>query len=203
MARRKVGVAAPTPEEELLPRDLPGRFSLETELVPQGDQPRAIEGLVERVQAGEKFVTLLGVTGSGKTFTMAHVVHRVQRPTLVISPNKTLAAQLVSEFRALFPNNAVEYFVSYYDYYQPEAYVPQIDLYVEKDASINEEIDRLRHRATQALLTRRDVLIVASVSCIFGLGSPEDYRAHVVDIARGQAIARQGLLESLVRMKYQ
>ncbi len=181
---------------------LPGRFQLETDLAPQGDQPRAIEEIVDRIQRGEKYVTLLGVTGSGKTFTMAHAVARLQRPTLVVSPNKTLAAQLVSEFRALFPHNAVEYFVSYYDYYQPEAYVPQIDLYIEKDASINEEIDRLRHRATQALLTRRDVLIVASVSCIYGLGSPEDYRASVVELAVGQSIGRQGLLEHLVRMKY-
>ncbi|MGP8078577.1 MAG: excinuclease ABC subunit UvrB [Thermoplasmata archaeon] len=181
---------------------LPGRFRLETDLVPQGDQPRAIEEIVRRVSGGEKFVTLLGVTGSGKTFTMAHTVERLQRPTLVVSPNKTLAAQLVSEFRALFPGNAVEYFVSYYDYYQPEAYVPQIDLYIEKDASINEEIDRLRHRATQALLTRRDVLIVASVSCIYGLGSPEDYRASVVALVVGQRIGRQSLLEQLVRMKY-
>jgi len=181
---------------------LPGRFQLETDLVPQGDQPEAIEEVVRRVERGEKYVTLLGVTGSGKTFTMAHTVARLQRPTLVVSPNKTLAAQLVSEFRALFPHNAVEYFVSYYDYYQPEAYVPQIDLYIEKDASINEEIDRLRHRATQALLTRRDVLIVASVSCIYGLGSPEDYRASVVDLKVGQEIARQSLLEQLVRMKY-
>ncbi len=182
--------------------ELPGRFELVTDLVPQGDQPQAIEGLVERIRRREKFVTLLGVTGSGKTFTMAHVVERLQRPTLVISPNKTLAAQLVSEFRELFPHNAVEYFVSYYDYYQPEAYVPQIDLYIEKDAQINEEIDRLRHRATQALLTRRDVLIVASVSCIYGLGSPEDYRASVVAVRRGQEIGRQALLEQLVRMKY-
>ncbi len=183
-------------------RSLPGRFELETDLVPQGDQPAAIDELVARVGGGEKFTTLLGVTGSGKTFTMAHVVQRLQRPTLVVSPNKTLAAQLVSEFRALFPRNAVEYFVSYYDYYQPEAYVPQIDLYIEKDASINEEIDRLRHRATQALLTRRDVLIVASVSCIYGLGSPDDYRASVVPLRVGQTIARQALLEQLVRMKY-
>jgi excinuclease ABC subunit B len=185
------------------PPDLPGRFRLETDLVPQGDQPKAIDEIVHRLESGEKYVTLLGVTGSGKTFSMAHTVARLQRPTLVVSPNKTLAAQLVSEFRALFPNNAVEYFVSYYDYYQPEAYVPQIDLYIEKDASINEEIDRLRHRATQALLTRRDVLIVASVSCIYGLGSPEDYRASVVDLAVGQTIGRQALLEHLVRMKYQ
>ena len=181
---------------------LPGRFELETELAPQGDQPKAIEEVVQRLKRPEKFVTLLGVTGSGKTFTMAHVVARLQRPTLVISPNKTLAAQLVSEFRALFPRNAVEYFVSYYDYYQPEAYVPQIDLYIEKDASINEEIDRLRHRATQALLTRRDVLIVASVSCIYGLGSPDDYRESVVGLTLGQEIGRQELLAQLVRMKY-
>jgi len=182
--------------------ELPGRFQLETDLVPQGDQPAAIDALVRRIERREKYVTLLGVTGSGKTFTMAHVVARLQRPTLVMSPNKTLAAQLVSEFRALFPHNAVEYFVSYYDYYQPEAYVPQIDLFVEKDASINEEIDRLRHRATQALLTRRDVIIVASVSCIYGLGSPEDYRASVVDLSVGQEISRQALLGQLVRMKY-
>jgi excinuclease ABC subunit B len=185
------------------PPALPGRFQLETDLVPQGDQPKAIDEIVHRVQQGEKYVTLLGVTGSGKTFTMAHTIARLQRPTLVVSPNKTLAAQLVSEFRALFPHNAVEYFVSYYDYYQPEAYVPQIDLYIEKDASINEEIDRLRHRATQALLTRRDVLIVASVSCIYGLGSPEDYRSSVIDLSVGPSIGRQALLEHLVRMKYQ
>ncbi len=191
--------ASPAPS----PPVLPGRFELDTDLVPQGDQPEAIEALVQRLERGERYSTLLGVTGSGKTFTMAHVVARLQRPTLVVSPNKTLAAQLVSEFRALFPRNAVEYFVSYYDYYQPEAYVPQIDLYIEKDASINEEIDRLRHRATQALLTRRDVLIVASVSCIYGLGSPEDYRASVVPVSVGAPLARKALLDQLVRMKYQ
>jgi len=182
--------------------ELPGHFQIETELTPQGDQPRAIQEIVERISRGEKFVTLLGVTGSGKTFTMAHCVQRLQRPTLVISPNKTLAAQLVSEFRSLFPHNAVEYFVSYYDYYQPEAYVPQIDLYIEKDASVNEEIDRLRHRATQALLTRRDVLIVASVSCIYGLGSPEEYRANVIDLGVGESIGRSELMERLVKMRY-
>jgi len=192
--------ASPNPTMPAKP--LPGTFRLQTEMVPQGDQPRAIDEIVRRVRAGEPFVTLLGVTGSGKTFTMAQVVERLQRPTLVVSPNKTLAAQLVSEFRSLFPENAVEYFVSYYDYYQPEAYVPQIDLYIEKDAQINEEIDRLRHRATQALLTRRDVLIVASVSCIYGLGSPDDYRASVVSLRVGQEIGRQALLAQLVRMKY-
>jgi excinuclease ABC subunit B len=182
---------------------LPGQFQLETDMVPQGDQPQAIDGIVRRIADGEKYVTLLGVTGSGKTFTMAHAVQRLQRPTLVVSPNKTLAAQLVSEFRALFPNSAVEYFVSYFDYYQPEAYVPQIDLYIEKDSSVNEEIDRLRHRATQALLTRRDVIVVASVSCIYGLGSPDDYRASVVELRVGQTITRQSLLEQLIHMKYQ
>jgi excinuclease ABC subunit B len=191
---------APAPPSALTPPA--GRFELVTDMIPQGDQPQAIDQLVRRLQGREKFVTLLGVTGSGKTFTMAQVVERLQRPTLVVSPNKTLAAQLVSEFRALFPGNAVEYFVSYYDYYQPEAYVPQIDLFVEKDAQINEEIDRLRHRATQALLTRRDVVIVASVSCIFGLGSPDDYRASVVTLRVGQELRRQELVEQLVRMKY-
>ncbi len=190
------------PGAEAGTKELPGRFRLETELLPHGDQPRAIEQIVRRVSGGDNYVTLLGVTGSGKTFTMAHAVAQLQRPTLVISPNKTLAAQLVSEFRGLFPSNAVEYFVSYYDYYQPEAYVPQIDLYIEKDASINEEIDRLRHRATQALLTRRDVLIVASVSCIYGLGSPEDYLASVVFLHRGDTRDRREILEQLVRMKY-
>ncbi len=190
------------PTSAVAPATLPGRFELETELVPQGDQPRAIDQIVKRLRGKDKFVTLLGVTGSGKTFTMAHTVARLQRPTLVISPNKTLAAQLVSEFRALFPHNAVEYFVSYYDYYQPEAYVPQVDLYIEKDASINEEIDKLRHRATQALLTRRDVLIVASVSCIYGLGSPEDYRASVVSVRAGDTLARKELLDRLVHLKY-
>jgi excinuclease ABC subunit B len=182
--------------------DTTQRFELETELTPQGDQPKAIAELVRRLKAGEQFETLLGVTGSGKTFTMAHVIQELQRPTLVVSHNKTLAAQLVSEFRALFPRNAVEYFVSYYDYYQPEAYVPQIDLYIEKDASINEEIDKLRHRATQALLTRRDVLIVSSVSCIYGLGSPEEYRENTLILRKGEAIGRQALLDHLVRLKY-
>ncbi len=182
--------------------DTSQQFQLDTELIPQGDQPKAIAELVRRLSAGERFETLLGVTGSGKTFTMAHVIQQLQRPTLVVSHNKTLAAQLVSEFRALFPRNAVEYFVSYYDYYQPEAYVPQIDLYIEKDASINEEIDKLRHRATQALLTRRDVLIVSSVSCIYGLGSPEEYRENTLILRKGESIGRQSLLDHLVRLKY-
>ncbi|HEV2317228.1 MAG TPA: excinuclease ABC subunit UvrB [Thermoplasmata archaeon] len=200
--RTKAPTPRPEPREASDRRASSGQFQLETELTPQGDQPKAIEELARRIRGGERYQTLLGVTGSGKTFTMAEVVEHLQRPTLVISPNKTLAAQLVSEFRALFPRNAVEYFVSYYDYYQPEAYVPQIDLYVEKDAQINEEIDKLRHRATQALLTRRDVLVVASVSCIFGLGSPTDYQSGVVDIERGATLSRQELLHKLVHSHY-
>src|ERR1043166_8316602 len=145
-----------------------GRFEIVSGFTPQGDQPQAIEKLVEGVEAGKRHQTLLGVTGSGKTFTMANVIERVNRPALVIAPNKTLAAQLYNEFKELFPNNAVRYFVSYYDYYQPEAYVPSTDTYIEKDASINDEIDKLRHSATKALLERRDTLIVASVSCIYG-----------------------------------
>jgi excinuclease ABC subunit B len=179
-----------------------GGFELDTELIPQGDQPQAIAGLAKALREKDRYLTLLGVTGSGKTFSMAHVVQELQRPTLVISPNKTLAAQLVSEFRALFPRNAVEYFVSYYDYYQPEAYVPQIDLYIEKDSAINEEIDKLRHRATQALLTRRDTLVVASVSCIYGLGSPADYQRGVIELERGQTLDRKELLKRLVDAHY-
>ena len=153
-------------------------FELVTSFTPAGDQPRAIELLADGVAAGVKSQVLLGVTGSGKTFTMAAVVAQVQRPTLVLAPNKTLAAQLFTEFKELFPHNAVEYFVSYYDYYQPEAYIPQSDTYIEKDSSINDAIDKMRHSATRSLLTRRDVLIVASVSCIYGLGSPEEYQQH-------------------------
>ncbi len=178
------------------------RFCLEAPFDPKGDQPKAIEELTRSIKAGNRFQTLLGVTGSGKTFTMAQVIERVGKPTLVIAPNKTLAAQLCSEFKQFFPQNAVEYFVSYYDYYQPEAYVPQIDMYIEKDASINEEIDKLRHRATSALLTRRDVIIVASVSCIYNLGSPEDYRSKVVFLEVGKEVERESLLEKLVSVKY-
>src|SRR5471032_2019417 len=150
-------------------------FQLRTDLVPKGDQPRAIEELTAALRRGDKHQTLLGVTGSGKTFTIANVVQQVQRPTLVIAHNKVLAGQLYGEFKELFPNNAVEFFVSYYDYYQPEAYVPSSDTFIEKDSSINDEIDRLRHSATHSLLTRNDVLIVASVSCIYGLGTAEAY----------------------------
>ncbi|MCX7751192.1 MAG: DEAD/DEAH box helicase family protein, partial [Candidatus Bipolaricaulota bacterium] len=153
------------------------RFRIKTKLKPQGDQPKAIRELTDGLLSGHRYQTLLGATGTGKTFTIAHVIQNVQRPTLVIAHNKTLTAQLYGEFRELFPDNAVHYFVSYYDYYQPEAYIPQTDTYIEKDAQINEEIDRLRHAATASLLSRRDVIVVASVSCIYGLGSPEDYAA--------------------------
>jgi len=177
-------------------------FKLETTLTPTGDQPKAIRQLIDGLNAGMRFQTLLGVTGSGKTFTIANVIQELQRPTLVIAHNKTLAAQLCAEFRALFPKNRVEYFVSYYDYYQPEAYVPTKDLYIEKDADINEEVDRLRHSATQALLTRRDTIIVATVSCIYGLGSPEDYSLLSTPIRVGATIDRTWLLRRLIDMRY-
>ncbi|MHB8352787.1 MAG: excinuclease ABC subunit UvrB, partial [Thermoplasmata archaeon] len=208
--RTPSAAAGPPPSERSGPSGAPALlrpttgepFRLETELTPQGDQPKAIGELVRRLRSGDRYLTLLGVTGSGKTFTMAQVIQELQRPALIVSPNKTLAAQLVGEFRALFPHNAVEYFVSYYDYYQPEAYVPQIDLYIEKDSSINEEIDKLRHRTTQALLTRRDVIVVASVSCIYGLGSPADYQRGVIEVARGAPLGRQELLRRLVAAHY-
>ncbi|RKY29500.1 MAG: excinuclease ABC subunit B [Planctomycetota bacterium] len=177
-------------------------FRLTTNFEPKGDQPRAIKELVDGVEKGLEHQTLLGVTGSGKTFTMANVIARVNRPTLVIAPNKTLAAQLYSEFRGLFPENAVEYFVSYYDYYQPEAYVPRIDLYIEKDASINERIDKMRHSATYSLLERNDVIIVASVSCIYGLGSPEAYHDMLLLLHQGQEISREAILSKLIQIHY-
>ncbi|MDI7247640.1 MAG: excinuclease ABC subunit UvrB [Bacillota bacterium] len=177
-------------------------FKLRTDLKPKGDQPRAARELAEGVRAGYRCQTLLGATGTGKTFTDALVIQEVQRPTLVIAHNKTLAAQLCSEFRALFPDNAVEYFVSYYDYYQPEAYIPQTDTYIEKDSSINDEIDRLRHAATSALFERRDVVIVASVSCIYGLGSPEDYKGLTVMLRRGGEADRDAVLRKLVSIQY-
>jgi excinuclease ABC subunit B len=180
-----------------------GEFRISTELSPRGDQPGAIEKLAGGVLSGERYQTLLGVTGSGKTFTMAHVVNAVRKPTLVIAPNKTLAAQLCNEFRELFPDNAVEYFVSYYDYYQPEAYVPRSDTYIEKDTSINDDIDRLRHRATSALLSREDVIIVASVSCIYGLGSPQEYLRRVLILQRGREYALNDVLRQLVDMQYE
>ena len=178
-------------------------FRLVTEFTPKGDQPEAIRALVEGVLRGDPHQTLLGVTGSGKSFTIACVVEQVNRPTLVMAPNKTLAAQLYSEFSDLFPDNAVEYFVSYYDYYQPEAYIAASDTYIEKDSSINDEIDKLRHSATHALLTRRDVLVVASVSCIFGLGAPETYGDMHVYIENGMSLVRDDLLRRLVEMLYE
>ncbi|MCG6917526.1 MAG: excinuclease ABC subunit UvrB [Deltaproteobacteria bacterium] len=178
-------------------------FELVTNFEPGGDQPGAIEALADGVMQGLKHQVLLGVTGSGKTFTMANVIAKVQKPTLVIAPNKTLAAQLYGEFKRLFPHNAVAYFVSYYDYYQPEAYVPQTDTYIAKDASINEEIDKMRHSATRSLLERRDVIIVASVSCIYGLGSPEAYQGLLLHLDRGQQIERDKVLRKLVEIHYQ
>jgi excinuclease ABC subunit B len=178
-------------------------FKVHAEFEPAGDQPAAVEGLTQGVLGGEDYLTLLGATGTGKTFTIAQVIERVQRPTLVIAPNKSLGAQLANEFREFFPENAVEYFVSYYDYYQPEAYVPQTDTYIEKDSSINDEIDRLRHSATSALLTRKDVLIVASVSCIYGLGTPEEYMGQVLRLHRGVAIDRDFAITRLVKIMYE
>ena len=179
------------------------RFELVSDFQPKGDQPQAIEALVKGLEAGKRFQTLLGVTGSGKTFAMASVIERVQQPALVVSHNKTLAAQLYGEFKEFFPHNAVAYFVSYYDYYQPEAYIPARDIYIEKDASINDDIDRLRLQATSALMSRRDVVIVASVSCIYGLGSPEDYEGMVVGLELGQRIERDDLLRRLVDLQYE
>lgn len=178
------------------------RFKLVSDFTPRGDQPSAIRNLTEGMNKGFKHQTLLGVTGSGKTFTIAEVINNVQKPTLVLAHNKTLAAQLCSEFKEFFPENAVEYFVSYYDYYQPEAYVPQTDTYIEKDASINDEIDRLRHAATSALLQRRDVIIVASVSCIYGLGSPEDYQGMILSVEHGEIRDRDAILRRLVEIQY-
>ncbi|HYX79127.1 MAG TPA: excinuclease ABC subunit UvrB [Actinomycetota bacterium] len=177
-------------------------FTIQAEFEPSGDQPEAIDRLAEGVAAGEPHLTLLGATGTGKTYTIAKVVERVQKPTLVIAPNKSLAAQLANEFREFFPENAVEYFVSYYDYYQPEAYVPQTDTYIEKDSSINDEIERLRHSATAALLTRPDVLIVASVSCIYGLGSPEEYEGQILRVHRGVVTDRDWAIRRLVDIQY-
>jgi excinuclease ABC subunit B len=181
----------------------PGVFELVAPYAPAGDQPAAIDALVRGVEEGRASQVLMGVTGSGKTFTMANVIARIGRPTLVLSHNKTLAAQLYAEFRDFFPHNAVHYFVSYYDYYQPEAYIPQRDIYIEKDAAINKEIDRLRLAATSALVSRRDVVVVASVSCIYGLGSPDDYRAMVVRLATGMRLSRDALLEKLVSVQYE
>jgi len=177
-------------------------FSLHTNYKPKGDQPKAISALVKGIKSNLRHQVLLGVTGSGKTFTMANVIAQVNKPTLVIAPNKALAAQLCTEFKKLFPNNAVEFFVSYYDYYQPEAYIPETDTYIAKDASINDTIDRLRHLSTHALLTRRDVIIVASVSCIYGLGSPEAYHAHHLVLEKGEEYSREVVIRRLIDMQY-
>jgi excinuclease ABC subunit B len=178
-------------------------FKVVSNYEPCGDQPQAIEMLSTGINMGYRHQTLMGVTGSGKTFTMAKVIERVQKPTLVIAHNKTLAAQLCSEFKEFFPENAVEYFVSYYDYYQPEAYIPSTDTYIEKDSSINDEIDKLRHSATAALLERRDVIIVASVSCIYGLGDPEDYRDLMLSLRPGMTRDRDEVIHKLVDMQYE
>ena len=179
------------------------KFVLKSDYKPTGDQPEAIEKLVEGLNRGDREQTLLGVTGSGKTFTMANIIERVNRPTLVLAHNKTLAAQLCSEFREFFPENAVEYFVSYYDYYQPEAYIPGSDTYIEKDSAINDEIDKLRHSATCALSERRDVIIVASVSCIYSLGNPIDYRNMVISLRTGMEKNRDDLIRKLVDLQYE
>ncbi|GAA0772764.1 excinuclease ABC subunit UvrB [Clostridium subterminale] len=180
-----------------------GQFKIHSKFKPTGDQPEAIDSIVKGMLGDKKYQTLLGVTGSGKTFTMANIIERVQRPTLIIAHNKTLAAQLCSEFKEFFPENAVEYFVSYYDYYQPEAYVAQTDTYIEKDASINEEIEKLRHSATSALIERRDVIVVASVSCIYGLGNPEDYKKLTVSLREGMVKDRNSVISQLVDIQYE
>jgi excinuclease ABC subunit B len=182
--------------------DVEKPFRLSSEFAPAGDQPQAIDELCEGLGRGEKDQVLLGVTGSGKTFTMAHVIARTGRPAIILAPNKTLAAQLYGEMKSFFPENAVEYFVSYYDYYQPEAYVPRTDTYVEKESSLNEQIDRMRHSATRAILERRDVVVVASVSCIYGIGSVETYSQMTESIAKGNRINRNQLLSHFVELQY-
>src|SRR3954449_10654226 len=178
-------------------------FKLRSEFEPKGDQPAAIESLLGSFAAGIKQQTLLGITGSGKTFTIANVIQKLQKPTLIIAPNKTLAAQLYAEMRDLFPENAVAFFVSYYDYYQPEAYIPTSDTFIEKDAIINDQIDRMRHAATHSLLSRSDVIIIASVSCIYGIGSAETYSGLLINIVKGEEIRRDNLLRQLVDIQYQ
>lgn len=191
-----------TPQPSHSPLLAENRFEVISEYTPSGDQPRAIKEMVRRINDGEQDVVLLGATGTGKSATTAWLIEQVQRPALVLEPNKTLAAQLASEFRTLLPNNAVEYFVSYYDYYQPEAYVPQTDTFIEKDSSINDEVERLRHSATNSLLTRRDTVVVSSVSCIFGLGTPEEYVARMMQLDVGQVIPRDQLLRAFIDMQY-
>ena len=178
-------------------------FELKADFKPTGDQPQAIEKLVKGLNSSLKYQTLMGVTGSGKTFTMANIIAAVNKPTLVLAHNKTLAAQLCSEFKEFFPNNAVEFFVSYYDYYQPEAYIPQSDTFIEKDSAVNEEIDKLRHSATFALFERKDVIIVSSVSCIYGLGDPEDYQNMMISLRVGMEKSREEVLKKLVDIQYE
>src|SRR5206468_4333746 len=182
---------------------MPAAFRLESPYQPAGDQPKAIEQLVAGYQSGKKFQVLLGATGTGKTFTASNIIAALGKPTLVLAHNKTLAAQLYKEFKGFFPSNAVHYFVSYYDYYQPEAYIPQRDIYIEKDAAINENIDRLRLAATSALVSREDVIIVASVSCIYGLGSPSDYKRMMVYVKKGDLVDRDTMLLKLVDIQYE
>ncbi|MGB7606262.1 MAG: DEAD/DEAH box helicase family protein [Lutisporaceae bacterium] len=179
------------------------KFKIVSDYMPTGDQPQAIEELTKGITDGDRYQTLLGVTGSGKTFTIANVIERVQKPTLVLAHNKTLAAQLCSEFKEFFPDNCVEYFVSYYDYYQPEAYLAHTDTYIEKDSSINDEIDKLRHSATAALFERNDVIIVASVSCIYGLGDPEDYKNLALSLRKSMQKDRDEVIRKLVDMQYE
>src|SRR6201994_1367655 len=179
-----------------------GKFEVVSEYDPAGDQPAAIEDLERRIRAGEDDIVLLGATGTGKSATAAWLIERLQRPTLLMAPNKTLAAQLANELREMLPHNAVEYFVSYYDYYQPEAYVPQTDTYIEKDSSVNDEGERLRHSATMSLLTRRDVVVVATVSCIYGLGTPQEYVDRMLKVKVGDTIERDSMLRKLVGMQY-
>lgn len=180
-----------------------GEFKIQSRFKPTGDQPQAIDKLVNSIKSNNRAQTLLGVTGSGKTFTMANVIEKLQRPTIILAHNKTLAAQLCSEFKEFFPDNIVEYFVSYYDYYQPEAYVPQTDTFIEKDASINDEIDKLRHSATSALFERRDVIIVASVSCIYGLGNPDEYKKLTISLRTGMEKERDEVIKKLIEIQYE
>lgn len=177
-------------------------FKLSSKFKPSGDQPQAIDALCESVAKGSKYSTLVGVTGSGKTFTMANVIERLNRPALIISHNKTLSAQLYSEFKEFFPDNAVEYFVSYYDYYQPEAYIPQTDTYIEKDSSINDDIEKLRISTASSLVSRRDVIVIATVSCIYGLGSPEDFKKMMIPLRKGLSMTRESLAEKMIDIHY-
>jgi len=180
-----------------------GPFQLVSDFVPRGDQPRAIEEMCRGADRNERYQVLLGITGSGKTFSIANVIQYTQKPTLILAPNKTLAAQLYGEMKDLFPNNAVQYFVSYYDYYQPEAYIPTTDTFIDKDSIVNDQIDRMRHSATQALLSRRDVIIVASVSCIYGIGSAESYHGLLINLVKGEEFPRDELLRRLVDVQYE